>query len=103
MNRKTKIQIVILLALLLGSQSVYSQTAEELLPLAIQLEEVQGELEQAIEVYQDLKKHKGTAVAKVEQGICHGCRISLPISELQQTRSGSLVRCSSCGRILFLA
>jgi predicted nucleic acid-binding Zn-ribbon protein len=58
---------------------------------------------QAIEVYHELKKHRGTAVARVEQGICRGCRISLPISELQQTRSGSLVRCSSCGRILYLA
>lgn len=58
---------------------------------------------QVIEVYHDLKKQKGTAVAKVEQGICRGCRISLPITELQRTRSGNLVRCSSCGRILFLA
>jgi len=58
---------------------------------------------QTIETYQALKKQKGTAVAKIEQGICRGCRISLPIIELQQTRSGRLVRCSSCGRILFLA
>lgn len=58
---------------------------------------------QTNEIYEELKKRKGTAVAKVEQGICHGCRISLPVSELQQARSGSLVRCSSCGRILFLA
>ena len=58
---------------------------------------------QVIEVYHGLKKHKGTAVAKVEQGICRGCRISLPITELQRVRSGNLVRCGSCGRILFLA
>lgn len=58
---------------------------------------------QTIEVYHQLKKQKGTAVAKVEQGTCCGCRISLPITELQRARSGSLVRCSSCGRILFLA
>lgn len=58
---------------------------------------------QATEVYQELKKQKGIAVAKVEQGICRGCRISLPVSELQSSRSGRLVRCSSCGRILFLA
>ena len=58
---------------------------------------------QAIEFYHQLKKQKGTAVAKVEQGICHGCRISLPTTELQQARSGNLVQCSSCGRILFLA
>lgn len=58
---------------------------------------------QAVEVYNELKKQRGTAVAKVEQGICRGCRISLPVNELQRTRSGDLVRCSSCGRILFLA
>ena len=58
---------------------------------------------QAIEFYHQLKNQKGTAVAKVEQGICHGCRISLPTTELQQARSGNLVQCSSCGRILFLA
>ncbi len=58
---------------------------------------------QLVEVYHELKKQRGTAVAKVEQGICHGCRISLPVTELQRARSGSLVRCSSCGRILFLA
>ena len=33
-----------------------AQTAEELLPKAIQLEEVKGELEQAIEVYQSIVK-----------------------------------------------
>jgi predicted nucleic acid-binding Zn-ribbon protein len=58
---------------------------------------------QAVELYQGLRKERGTAVARVEQGICRGCRISLPITELQQARSGNLVKCSSCGRILFLA
>ena len=57
---------------------------------------------QAIEAYTELKKRKGTAIAKVEQGICRRCRISLSVSELQQVRSGGLVRCGSCGRILFL-
>ena len=57
----------------------------------------------AIDLYQELKKRKGQAVAKVEQGICCGCRISLPTTELQRARSDSLVQCSSCGRILFLA
>ncbi len=63
-----------------------------------------GEIDpQAVEFYQKLRKEKGTAVARVEQGICRGCRISLATTELQQARSGSLVQCSSCGRILFLA
>lgn len=56
----------------------------------------------AYEFYQHLRKGKGIAVARVEQGICRGCRISLPTTDLQQARSGRLVSCSSCGRILFL-
>lgn len=58
---------------------------------------------QTVEFYYELKKQKGQAVAKVEQGICCGCRISLPTAELQRARSGNLLQCSSCGRILFLA
>ena len=58
---------------------------------------------QVTEIYQELKRQRGTAVAKVEQGICRGCRISLPVNELQRTKSGGLVQCSSCGRIMFLA
>ena len=58
---------------------------------------------QTVEFYAELKKHKGTAVAKVEQGICRGCRISLSVTDLQRVRTGDVVRCSSCGRILFLA
>jgi predicted nucleic acid-binding Zn-ribbon protein len=58
---------------------------------------------QAVEVYTELRRQKGTAVARVEQGMCRGCQIALPTTELQKARAGSLVRCSSCGRILFLA
>lgn len=58
---------------------------------------------QIIGVYNELRRQRGTSVARVEQGICRGCRISLPVTELQRVRSGDLVRCSSCGRILFLA
>ncbi len=57
----------------------------------------------AVETYQALTKQRGTAVARVEGGLCNGCRISLPVSEMQQVRTGKLVRCGSCGRILFLA
>ena len=57
----------------------------------------------AVELYHKLKKQKGTAVAKVEQGVCQGCRISLSNADLQRVRGGSLVMCSSCNRILFLA
>jgi len=58
---------------------------------------------QMVNLYQELKGQKGMAVAKVDRGMCRGCQISLSTSELQRARRGSLVRCSSCGRILFLA
>ncbi|MBN2240823.1 MAG: hypothetical protein JW712_13700 [Dehalococcoidales bacterium] len=57
---------------------------------------------QTMTIYDTLKKQRGTAVARVERGICRGCRISLPVGELQQVRGGGMVRCSSCGRVLFL-
>jgi predicted nucleic acid-binding Zn-ribbon protein len=54
-------------------------------------------------IYQELRKRKGVAVAKVDQGICQGCRITLPSTDLQRAKSGGVVRCSGCGRIIFLA
>ncbi len=56
----------------------------------------------AVTLYEQLRKNKGFAVARVEQGICRGCRISLPSSELQRARSGAPVQCGSCNRILYL-
>ena len=58
---------------------------------------------EAMATYQELRKRKGVAVAKVEQGICQGCRITLPNTDLQRAKGGGVVRCSSCGRIIFLA
>ena len=58
---------------------------------------------QTLEMYQELRKQRGTAVARVQQGTCLGCRITLPVSDLQRIRGGSIVRCGSCGRILYLA
>ena len=57
---------------------------------------------QVLALYDRLRKSKGWAVAGVEQGTCRSCRISLPSSELQQARSGALVQCGSCSRILYL-
>lgn len=57
---------------------------------------------QTIDFYNQLKKQKGWAVAKVEQGTCRGCRITLSTAELQRARGEQLVECNSCRRILFL-
>ncbi|MDP2919165.1 MAG: C4-type zinc ribbon domain-containing protein [Dehalococcoidia bacterium] len=56
----------------------------------------------AVTVYRDLRKRKGIAIARIEQGTCLGCRITLPNADLQQAKGGGLVKCSSCGRILYL-
>lgn len=52
MKTKKLLTIVTILSLIWAGNFCFAQTAEELLPKAIQLEEVKGELEEAIEVYQ---------------------------------------------------
>ena len=58
-----------------------------------------------IRQYESLRAlHQGRAVAKVERGICQGCRITLPMHVLQRARKGNhLVQCTSCERILYLS
>ncbi len=63
-----------------------------------------GQIEPAvIDLYEKIRQQKKQAVAKVEQGICHACNISLSASVLQKARSGQPVQCGSCGRILFVS
>jgi predicted nucleic acid-binding Zn-ribbon protein len=57
----------------------------------------------AVSLYEKVRQAKKQAVAKVEQGICRTCRISLSVSALQKARSGQPVLCGSCGRILFIS
>jgi len=54
-----------------------------------------------VRFYSDLKSRRRPAVSQVEQGTCGCCRISLSSAELQRARSGKVVQCSSCSRILF--
>ncbi|MCL5257210.1 MAG: hypothetical protein M1319_05385 [Chloroflexi bacterium] len=52
--------------------------------------------------YERLRKtRRGLAVAVVENGMCSGCRESLPKATLQECRSGQRVVYCSCGRILY--
>lgn len=55
-------------------------------------------------LYQLLRERRGgQAVARVDRGMCQGCRISLPMSVLQKARTGvGLVQCVSCERILLV-
>ena len=56
---------------------------------------------ESIKIYERIASKKGFAIVKVEQGRCQGCRLSLPMSDLQRARSGMIVQCSSCGMILY--
>ncbi|MFQ6019580.1 MAG: zinc ribbon domain-containing protein [Dehalococcoidia bacterium] len=64
-----------------------------------------GQDQGALELYDLLRGRKeGRAVAKVERGMCGGCRITLPMSVLQKAKAGlGLVQCVSCERILFVS
>jgi predicted nucleic acid-binding Zn-ribbon protein len=57
----------------------------------------------AVALYEKIRQQKKQGVAKVEQGICCACRISLSASVLQKARSGQPVQCGTCGRILFIS
>lgn len=90
-----------------GEQQRLSAEIEQ---LKSSLLELKGERQKALDgidaetvgCYSQLRKQKGLAVARVEQGTCCGCRISLSTAELQRARGGSLVKCNSCGCILFI-
>jgi len=67
-------------------------------------QELTGQIDAtALTLYEKIRQQKKQAVAKVEQGICRACRISLSASALQKARSGQPVQCGSCGRILFIS
>ena len=68
--------------------------------------EMAGKIETAtLKLYENLRsRRQGKAVARVEQGMCQGCRIVLPMNKLQQIKTGhNLVQCGSCERILYLS
>jgi len=80
-----------------------ADTEERLVNLNKKREAVAAEIDsESVKLYEGIKLKKGLAVVRVEQGRCLGCRINLPMSEWQRVRTGNLVQCSSCGKILFL-
>ena len=88
-------------------QSRLSQEKEELEAGLAGLKERRQELLPGIEAtavtfYRQLATQKRPAVARVAQGICRGCGISLTAAWLQRARGDDMVRCTSCSRIIFL-
>ena len=54
-----------------------------------------------LELYDQLRKTRGWAVARLEQGNCGHCRLGLSTASVQRARAGQTVTCPSCGRLLF--
>jgi len=93
-----------------AEQASLSQEQAELRAAITTLEQKREDLTSrldtaSLELYKAIRqKRQGRAVAKLEQGMCQGCRIALPMSELQRARIGQeLVQCSSCERILYVS
>jgi len=92
-------------------QQQQKQLSDDIKKLNTSLEELHekrrelvGQIDTAIvNLYEKLRKQKKQAVAKVEQGICRACRISLSASALQKARSGQPIQCGTCGRILYIS
>lgn len=84
--------------------------ADEQTDLQARLEELRGQREalvtaigsEEVTAYERLRRQKGgRAVAGVKDGICEGCRMNPPSSQVQHARSDNeLVFCNNCGRIL---
>jgi predicted nucleic acid-binding Zn-ribbon protein len=84
--------------------SEIEQLEKNLADLKQKRQQLTAQIEPAvIDLYERIRQQKKLAVAKVEQGICRACRISLSASVLQKARSGQPVQCGTCGRILFIS
>jgi predicted nucleic acid-binding Zn-ribbon protein len=80
------------------------QLKSKLADLQRRRQELAGQIDApSLTLYEKIRQQKKQAVAKVEQGICHACRISLSASALQRARSGQPVQCGTCGRILYIS
>ena len=92
-----------------NQQKLSNQQAEleaELAELKQKRDMLASQIDSAsLNLYEEMRRAKqGHAVAKVMQGRCQGCRISLSVSDQQKARMGQeLAQCSNCGRILYLS
>lgn len=88
-------------------QGALKQRKNEIEPEIVELSQARGALVQQIDLealglYERIRLAKEQAIAKVVQGRCQGCHITLPTSQWQKARAGELMQCNSCNRILYL-
>ncbi len=92
-----------------GQQRRLQDERDAILARLQQLNEARGSIvatvnPASLHSYDDLRRtRRGRAVAKVEQNTCQGCRVSIPMHEVQRARNNpELSFCSHCGRILWV-
>lgn len=74
---------------------------QELSRLKSERDELVSSLDpRTVQRYTRLRATLGHAVAALRNGVCGECRVAVPPGDVQHVRSGALVTCSNCARIL---
>lgn len=55
----------------------------------------------ALDLYTVTRARSGHAVSALSDGVCNACRVTLPPRDIQHARTGALVICPNCTRILY--
>lgn len=64
---------------------------------------VEGMDAASYKLYGSLKTKRPRPVARIERGLCQGCRVTLPMDLVRRARAGTApVFCCNCERILFI-
>lgn len=80
-----------------------TRTEETLARLRAERESLAGSIDpQSLSLYQRLRASSTHAVSSVSNGVCQRCRVTIPPRDVQHARSGSLVTCMNCARILYV-
>jgi len=65
------------------------------------VKELEGNVDASLlEEYNTIKKHITPPIVRLMHGQCSGCNTSLPSAILSKIKSGSMVECETCGRII---
>jgi predicted nucleic acid-binding Zn-ribbon protein len=79
------------------------QLMDELTVLGNQRESLAASIDQrSMDLYLRLRASSGHPVSDASHGICQWCHVTVPQKDVQHARSGALVTCSNCGRILYV-
>lgn len=79
----------------------YKQVQEQIVKLrAVAKEKLTGIEPEFLEKYNTIKQHSIPPIARLQDGQCGGCNMSFPSSVLHSIKSGRLIECETCGRMV---